>query len=53
MNIIAFIFILVAVVLFLVAALRTRPWSIGYLGLAALAAGLIFEFASKSHTLSF
>jgi hypothetical protein len=53
MNLIAFILLLVAAILFVVAAVRTRPWSIGYLGLAALAVGLIFEFAAKSQTIHF
>lgn len=36
MHIIAFILALVAVVLFLVHAARTRPWHFGWVGLAVL-----------------
>lgn len=53
MNLIAFVLLIAATILFLVAAFRTRPVSLVYLGLAAFSAGVLVEFAAKSHDIQF
>jgi len=53
MNILAFVSLLVALILFVVSAARVRPLALVDIGLAALTLGLILEFGMKSHTLHF
>lgn len=53
MNILAFVSLLVALILFLISAARVRPLALVDLGLAALALGLILQFAMKAHTIHF
>jgi hypothetical protein len=55
MNVVAFILILIAVILFATASFGVNHprFTLIPAGLAFLAAGLIFEFASKSHTFTF
>ena len=51
MNVIAFVLILIAAVLFGINAWLTK--NIVASGLCLLAVGLIIEFAAKAHTISF